>query len=85
MGATCGPRALRALCAETGLEVLELGTVMHCPRAPAVAIAGLLDRVATPGVCEGFLRMLAAFEPLARWPTRNLSGYFLTLRARRSR
>jgi len=29
--------------------------------------------------------MLAAFEPLARWPTRNLSGYFLTLRARRSR
>ena len=85
MGATCGPRGLRALCTDAGLEVLALGTVMHCPRAPAVAIAGLLDRVATASIREAFLRVLAGFEILDGWPTRTLSGYFLTLRARRSR
>jgi SAM-dependent methyltransferase len=85
MGVTCGPRALRALCTETRLEVLALGTVMHCPRAPAVAIVGLLDRVAMPELREGFFRVLAGFEFLGRLPTRNLSGYFLTLRARRAR
>ncbi len=82
MGATCGPAALRTLCADAGLDVLELGTVMHCPRAPAVAIANVLDRVGTPGAGEAFLRALEAFEPIGRWPTRYLSGYFLTVRAR---
>src|SRR4029079_5600497 len=85
MGATCGPRGLRALCTDAGLEVLALGTVMHCPRPQAVALAGLLDRVATASIREAFLRVLAGFEILDGWPTRTLSGYFLTLRARRSR
>jgi SAM-dependent methyltransferase len=83
MGATCGPARLRAFCTDAGLDVLDLGTAMHCPRAPAVAIANILDRVGTPNAGEAFLRALDAFEVMSRWPTRYLSGYFLTVRARR--
>jgi hypothetical protein len=53
---------------------------MHCPRLPAVALAGLLAD-ARPCLQEWFLRMLAAMERLGALPTRYLTGYFSTVLA----
>jgi len=83
MGVSCGPVRLRELAVAAGLEVVELGTVMHCPRAPAVAMARVLDGLGQTRIREVFYRVLDAFEVLGRWPSRMLTGYFLTLQARR--
>ena len=83
MGVSCGPSQLRKLATNAGLDVMELGTVMHCPRAPAVAIARVLDALGATRLRDAFYRGLDAFEVLGRWPSRMLTGYFLTLRARR--
>lgn len=83
MGASCGPRRLRALCTTVGLDPLELGTILHCPRVLAVTVARVLDRIGSARARARFFRCLQAFEILGRWPSRYLTGYFLTLRARR--
>jgi len=84
MGASCGPARLRGLVLAAGLEPLELGTTMHCPRALAVALARLLDGAGSVRSRAVFFTCLQAWERLGRWPTRFLTGYFLTLRARRT-
>jgi SAM-dependent methyltransferase len=83
MGACCGPARLRALVEAAGLEVLELGTLMHAPRLPAVALAGVVDRLGSRAAARALLRGLQAWERLGGWPTRFLTGYFLVVRARR--
>ena len=83
MGTSCGPGRLRRWCLEAGLEPVECGTIMHCPRVLAVALARVLDAQETVRPGGRFFRCLDGFEALGRWPTRFLTGYFLTLRARR--
>lgn len=83
MGTSCRPRRLRALCTSAGLEPLELSTLMHCPRALAVAVSAMLDRHSSERARARFFQGLLAFETLGRWPSRTLTGYFLALRARR--
>lgn len=81
VGATVSPSGLRHLLARTGLEVDRIDTLMHCPRVSAVAMARLLERYATLGTQDRFLRVLMAFEHLSRWPTRYLTGRFVAARA----
>jgi SAM-dependent methyltransferase len=83
MGASCGPTRLKQLALAAGLTPLELGTLLHCPRLPAVATARLLAGQDGPRTRRWFFGALGAWEALGRWPTRFLTGYFLTLRARR--
>ena len=83
VGATLGPRATEEHVRSAGLDVMARGSVVHCPRVPAVALAGLLDRCAGSAVRQAYLRFLAAFEALGRWPTRYLTGYFVAVRARK--
>ena len=83
VGATYGPRGLRRLLPQVGFEVLEVSTVLHCPRVFAVAIAGVLEGRAARETQKRFLGLLAAFERLARWPTHFVTGYFVAVRARR--
>lgn len=83
VGATCGPRHLGLMVRQAGLEPLELGTIMHCPRLPAVLAAQALDRFGSERLNAVFLNSLMWWESLARWPTRYRTGYFLTLKARR--
>ena len=80
-GATLGPAALRRSLAACGFEVAEVRAALHCPRAPAVALAGWLGRWAPAGVRAGFLRLLLAFEGLAGAPTRFRTGHFVAVRA----
>ena len=70
VGATLGPRGLRAALAGAGFVVEEVTAVLHAPR--------LVARVLRPP-----LRLLLAAERLERWPTRFLSGQFVAARARR--
>jgi SAM-dependent methyltransferase len=80
MGWTCGPRRLGRMLREAGFEIDCIEAFMHCPRAPAVALASVVARTRfrTP-----FLLGLLACERLARWPTRFLSGYFTAVKARK--
>jgi len=54
---------------------------MHCPRLPAVWAAGALERIGCAAARGAFIRLLLAFEGLSRWPTRYLTGYFVTVTA----
>ncbi len=81
VGATFGPRRLRRILQQTGFEIAELTTVMHCPRVLAVAISRLLENFATIETQQMFLRLLLACEHLSTWPTRFLTGYFVAAKA----
>jgi SAM-dependent methyltransferase len=85
VGATCGPRRLGRLVRQAGLEPLEMGTVMHCPRLPAVLAAQALDRFGSERLKGLFLRTLTWWEALGALPTRYWTGYFLVMKAVRPR
>jgi len=81
VGKTLGPRRLQAACRAAGLQVEEATTILHCPRALAVAYTRWLERRAAPRTQDRFLAWLAAFERLGRWPTRNFTGHFVAVLA----
>ena len=80
VGATLGPRSLERAVQAAGLEVVETTTVLHCPRAIAVALAGLMERLSRSWR-ESFLRYLQTWERLERWPTRWLTGHYVAIHA----
>lgn len=82
-GATCGPKQLRDLVQQAGLDLRYRGTMMHCPRVPAVATANLLDHSGQTRFKSGYLKFLSAWEVLDRLPTRYLTAYFITVLAER--
>ena len=77
MGATLGPRPLAAAVAAAGLHLVELDTLVHCPRVLAVALAGRLDARGATGRGDAFVRFLLAWEWLGRLPTRLATGHYL--------
>jgi len=83
VGATCGPQELRRIVCAAGFEVLEVGAILHCPRVLAVAAARIVERYGSEQAQRRFQRFLMAFERLADWPTRFLSGYFVAVVARK--
>ncbi|MGH7230646.1 MAG: class I SAM-dependent methyltransferase [Nitrospiraceae bacterium] len=80
VGAACGPRRLSRWLQEAGLEVVELTSVMHCPRLLAVQIAGWIHSYASASTQKMFLRWLMKWERWSRWPTRFLTGHFIAVR-----
>ena len=83
VGATCGPRALARLVRAAGLEVTEATAILHCPRVPAVAVAGWLDRRGSDAQRRRLPRWLAAWEKLEARPSRYFTGHFVAVRATR--
>jgi SAM-dependent methyltransferase len=81
VGATYGPRGLRRIVQEVGFEVRAVEAVMHCPRVLVVALARLFEERLGPATQKRLLRGLMAFERLARWPTRFLTGHFIAVKA----
>ncbi len=77
VGATCGPKRLRALIEQAGLELEEIGAVMHCPRMPAVLTANLLDWIGSDRLGKMYSNSLLWWEKLEHLPTRFLTGYFV--------
>jgi SAM-dependent methyltransferase len=84
VGATCGPRRLRALVAEAGFSVTHVEQIMHCPRVLAVALARVVERHGSAEAQRRLLRHLAWYERLERWPTRDWTSYFTAIRAVRA-
>ena len=83
VGATCGPKGLKRMLAQTGFEVLEMSAVLHHPSVIAVAAARALQRRAAPATRQRFLALLGAFERLGDWPTRFLTGHYVAVKALR--
>ena len=73
VGITCGPRRLRTLVEEAGLDVEDEGALMHVPRI--LALLWLQLRGGVPRLLE--------CEALERLPTRYLTGQFVTIKARK--
>ncbi len=84
VGATCGPWRLQKLLREVGFDVRDVTTVLHCPRILAVLAAKVLCSCAKGPVQQQFLRWLQAFELMAKWPTRYVTGHFIAVRAKKS-
>jgi SAM-dependent methyltransferase len=84
VGATWGPRRLRATLQAVGFEVQEITALLHCLRVGAVRVARWVERHGSPATQERFLRELMRQETPARWPTRFLTGHFIAVRARRA-
>jgi SAM-dependent methyltransferase len=80
VGTTLNAPDLRLLLKETGFQVMEISSVMHCPRVFAVALANLLQRFAPSWIQQGFLRILMVFERLASLPTNRFTGHFIAMR-----
>jgi SAM-dependent methyltransferase len=78
-GWTCGPRALRSLLAEAGLEVRDQTAIMHVPRA-AVALVGSRGELAA----TRWATVFRAGERLERLPTRYVTGHFVAALAFRA-
>jgi SAM-dependent methyltransferase len=82
-GATCGPWRLRRMLRETGFDVLDTTTLLHCPRALAMMIARRLQRAGTAEQRARFLSGLQRWEGLAKLPTRFFTGYYIGINARK--
>ena len=80
VGATLGPRSLERAVRAAGFDVVEMTAVLHCTRAIAVALAGLMERLSRSWQ-ESFLRHLQTWERLEHWPTRWLTGHYVAVHA----
>ena len=79
-GKTLGPLALQEAVRDSGLMVLEMTAILHCPRVLAVALSVPVGRCSGSWQ-EKFIRMLMACERLKQWPTRYFSGHFIAIHA----
>jgi SAM-dependent methyltransferase/GNAT superfamily N-acetyltransferase len=83
VGHTYGRREARIRLEALGLTVTEVAAVAHAPRAPAIWLAAIGDRLGRPALSVGIGNLLWRFESLARWPTRFWTGYYVALAARK--
>ncbi len=79
VGFTLSADGLEQALTRVGFEVHAREAVLHCPRAPAVFLAGLVDRWSGERARRAFLRAAGAFERLSRWPGRYRTGYFVAV------
>jgi len=81
VGVTYGPRRLRRVLESTGFEIRELDAIVHAPRVLAIPAARLVSRHGSRRLQERYSRALMAFESMAKWPTRFVSGHFIAVSA----
>ena len=81
VGMTLGRRSLDRALQQLGFDVVDEAAFMHCPRVLAVAMAGFLQRHAGPRSQKRFMAALGAFERMAKWPTRYVTGYYVAVKA----
>lgn len=77
MGATLGLSRLEREVARLGLAVRRRELLMHCPRIAAIRLGRIIERRGGDGT--RLLSLLAAFEGLGRWPTRQVTGHLVAL------
>ncbi len=81
VGVTLTPGQLENMLKETGFEVLETESTLHCLRILAVRISNWIEKHLGQNGQKRYLRFLMVFEGLSRWPTRFLTGNFTAVKA----
>ena len=77
-----GRRSLCRLMEAAGFEILDATAALHCPRVIAVPGTEAAERRG-PATSERTAAWLMGWERLASLPTRQLTGHFVVVRARR--
>lgn len=83
VGPTYGEAEARERVTKLGLIVTSVTAVAHAPRAPAIWMVRLAERLGWRWLARVAEGMLWRFEWLERWPTRFRTGYYLVLRAQK--
>ena len=81
VGATYNRAEARAQLEALGLVVTHVTAVAHAPRAPAIWLVALVERLGWTLLGTPVARILNGFERLERCPTRYWTGYYLAFRA----
>ena len=81
IGVTAGRRRAGKLLEEAGFAVEASASSVHSPRLPAIWLARLLRAIRPTNDRPWLVRALRGFEGLRRWPTRDLTGYYVAFRA----
>ena len=81
VGATYNRAEARCRLEGLGLTVTQVTAVAHAPRAPAIWLVALAERLEWVRLGSLVARLLDRFEVLERWPTRYRTGYYLAFRA----
>jgi len=79
VGATCGPSRLRNLLVQSNFDVQAVGTLEHSPRFLTTALAGILERHASPAVQTRYVEWLGGWQRLAAWPLPFLTGHYISV------
>lgn len=85
VGQTYGRAEARAHLESLGLAVTDVTAVAHAPRAPAIWLVALAERLNTARLPRLLACALDSFERLKRWPTRYRTGYYLAFRVEKRR
>jgi SAM-dependent methyltransferase/GNAT superfamily N-acetyltransferase len=83
VGATYGRAEAERILNGLGLQVTTTTVVAHAPRALAIWLAMLAERLGRPGFCQFVLRLLDRCELMESLPTRFRTGYYLAFRAQK--
>lgn len=70
---------------DLGLKVKHFTAVVHAPRAPAILLLRLAERLACTWIAEAIGHFLDVFDILGRWPTRYFTGHYIVLQADKPR
>lgn len=81
VGATYTRTEAREQLKAAGFTVTDETVVAHAPRAPAIWLVMLAERIGWRSLSSIIARFLDRFESLEHWPTRYQTGYYLALRA----
>ncbi len=84
VGETYSRREAHSQLTAAGLTVTEVTAVSHAPRAPAIWLVKLVERIGWRLLEPLTARILDSFEVLESWPTRYQTGYYLALRAHKA-
>ena len=82
-GKTLNPWRAREVVTSAGFEVLESSAVMHAPRVVAIPLMNLAAKLASPRLKKALLSAAMSFEKFGMLPTRDVTGHFIAIRARK--
>jgi SAM-dependent methyltransferase len=81
VGPTLGRGSVRRALQQLGFDIVAEAAFMHCPRVLAVAMAGVLEKHAGARSQKRFVAAVEAFERMAEWPTRYVTGHYVAVKA----
>ena len=79
VGATLAAPGAQRMLRAAGFTVRETTALLHCPRAPAIALFGLMRWIGSPRIRRRLQSWLMVFERLERSATRHRTGYYVAL------